>query len=88
MFLISITWGGVQYPWSGCQTFSPLILGIIIIVLFVTYEFYLIKFVQAHISSSNPTPLLADRPTRIGYLLNILYGVIIYILLYYMLEYF
>jgi hypothetical protein len=39
-FLIPVTWGGVQYPWSSWQTLVPLILGSAGLVGFVLYEKY------------------------------------------------
>lgn len=37
-FLIPVTWGGVQFPWSSWQTLVPLILGACGIVGFCWYE--------------------------------------------------
>ncbi len=37
-FLIPMTWGGVQYPWSSWHTLVPLLIGVAGIVGFIIYE--------------------------------------------------
>ncbi|KAH9962046.1 major facilitator superfamily domain-containing protein [Russula compacta] len=41
--VIGLTWGGVQYPWSSAHVLSPLIVGLIGLVVFAIYETYLCK---------------------------------------------
>ncbi|KAH9993506.1 major facilitator superfamily domain-containing protein [Russula compacta] len=41
--VIGLTWGGVQYPWSSAHVLSPLIVGLIGLVVFAIYEIYLCK---------------------------------------------
>ncbi|KAL7912637.1 putative MFS transporter [Trichoderma velutinum] len=86
-FLIPVTWGGTQYPWSGWQTLVPLILGILGIILFAIYEFsfHSPKIPQARLI---PSSIFANRSACIGYLSSTLHGMIVYSLLYYMAEYF
>ncbi|KAL5336139.1 major facilitator superfamily domain-containing protein [Aspergillus crustosus] len=40
-FLIPVSWGGVQYPWSSWRTLVPLILGITAFTGFIIYEKYI-----------------------------------------------
>ncbi|KAK4067186.1 uncharacterized protein Triagg1_7914 [Trichoderma aggressivum f. europaeum] len=86
-FLISITWGGTQYPWSGWQTLVPLILGVIGIVLFAIYEFGISssKLPQARLI---PSSIFANQSACIGYASSTVHGMVAYSLLYYMTEYF
>ncbi|KAK4207789.1 putative major facilitator superfamily transporter [Rhypophila decipiens] len=37
-FLIGITWGGVQYPWSSFQTWLPILLGGLSIAISLLYQ--------------------------------------------------
>lgn len=37
-FLIGITWGGINYPWSSYQAWLPILLGGIVVALAVVYE--------------------------------------------------
>jgi hypothetical protein len=41
--VIGLTWGGVQYPWSSGRVLSPLVIGLIGLVVFVIYEIYFCK---------------------------------------------
>ncbi|KAH9993179.1 major facilitator superfamily domain-containing protein [Russula vinacea] len=41
--VIGLTWGGVQYPWSSGRVLSPLVIGLIGLVVFIIYEIYFIK---------------------------------------------
>ncbi|KAI0424247.1 major facilitator superfamily transporter [Xylaria sp. FL1042] len=43
-FLVAISWGGIQHPWSSAATLAPLILGIIGVIATVIYEAYVAKF--------------------------------------------
>ena len=77
-FLIPLTWGGVQYAWTSWRTLVPLIVGVIGLTVFVLYEAYLA-----------PEPLLrlsifSNRSARIAYTIDVLHGLILWCLLYYM----
>ncbi|KAL7937324.1 putative MFS transporter [Trichoderma chlorosporum] len=87
VFLIPVTWGGIQYPWSGWQTLVPLILGFVGIILFAMYEFavHSPKVPQARLLSAS---IFANRSACIGYAASTLHGLILYSLLYYLQEYF
>ncbi|AEO70416.1 uncharacterized protein THITE_114886 [Thermothielavioides terrestris NRRL 8126] len=37
-FLIGITWGGINYPWSSYKAWLPILLGGIVVVLALVYE--------------------------------------------------
>jgi MFS family permease len=38
-----LTWGGVQYPWLSGHVLSPLVIGLIGLVVFIIYEIYFCK---------------------------------------------
>ncbi|KAF2216152.1 hypothetical protein CERZMDRAFT_64621 [Cercospora zeae-maydis SCOH1-5] len=40
-FLVGVTWGGTQYPWSSAATLVPLIVGLAIVFLTGIYERFL-----------------------------------------------
>ncbi|KAL4865043.1 major facilitator superfamily domain-containing protein [Aspergillus spectabilis] len=40
-FLIPVSWGGVQYPWSSLRTLAPLIFGVVSFAAFLIYEKYI-----------------------------------------------
>jgi hypothetical protein len=39
-FLVGISWGGIQYEWKSVQTITPIVVGIITIVIAVLWEIY------------------------------------------------
>lgn len=44
MFLIGVNWGGGDYAWSSARVISFLVLGIVIMMVFVAYERYVVKY--------------------------------------------
>lgn len=44
LFLIGLSWGGVQYPWASAQTLCTLLVGVALIVAFVVYGKYQYPF--------------------------------------------
>ena len=41
VFLIGLSWGGVQYTWKSVQTLAPLTLGLAGIVVFVAWQLWI-----------------------------------------------
>lgn len=39
-FLIGLTWAGVQYPWSSYQSWVPILLGGLVLIISIIYEKY------------------------------------------------
>lgn len=37
-FLLGLTWGGIQHPWSDYEAWLPMLLGLIAVVLCLVYE--------------------------------------------------
>lgn len=40
VFLIGLSWGGVQYTWTSAQTLAPLLVGLAGIAVFVAWQFW------------------------------------------------
>lgn len=81
-FLIPITWGGVQYPWSSWRTLVPLIVCALGITGFILHQEYLA-----------PEPLIRtsvfkNRTAAIAYLSSAIHGIILWSILYYLPLYF
>lgn len=77
-FLIGLTWGGVQYPWSSFKAWLPMLLGGLAIVAALVYE----AFVPAE-------PILAlsvfdSVSSSIVFVQTIIQGFILYAQLYYL----
>ncbi|KAH8809000.1 major facilitator superfamily domain-containing protein [Xylogone sp. PMI_703] len=76
-FLLGITWGGVQFPWSSWQTLVPLVLGFIGLGLFIVYDIHvpanpLIRFrIFSNISSNS------------AFIGTIIHGIVLFALFYY-----
>lgn len=41
VFLIGLSWGGVQFSWNSVQTLAPLILGLVGVVVFVAWQLWI-----------------------------------------------
>ncbi|KAJ5760831.1 hypothetical protein N7520_007987 [Penicillium odoratum] len=77
VFLIGLSWGGVQYSWSSYQTLLPLCLGVVGLVATVLWEFF---------GTSHPfirLSILTDRSSLAVYIAAIVQGTIMYGCLYY-----
>ncbi|KAI0859320.1 major facilitator superfamily transporter [Xylaria cubensis] len=81
-FLIAISWGGTQHPWSSAATLAPLIIGVIGIVVTILYEAYVAKFPFLRKN------LFSDLSSIVAYLAAGLQGLMLYGALYYIPFYF
>jgi len=41
VFLIGLSWGGVQYAWKSAQTLAPIVVGIVGVAVFVGYQVWI-----------------------------------------------
>ncbi|KAI5917145.1 hypothetical protein F4810DRAFT_716751 [Camillea tinctor] len=80
--LVPITWGGIQFPWGSWNTIVPIVLGLAGIVGFTLYEEYATKppFLPLYIFRNYSTSIIF-----VGSFIN---GVLLYVQVYYMPEYF
>ncbi|KAJ5644821.1 efflux pump antibiotic resistance protein [Penicillium longicatenatum] len=77
IFLIGLSWGGVQYSWGSYQTLVPLCLGVVGIIATGLWEF---------LGTSHPfirLSILTDRSSLAVYAAAIVQGTIMYGCLYY-----
>lgn len=37
LFIVGLSWGGVQHPWDSAETLCPLLVGVVLMALFVVY---------------------------------------------------
>ncbi|KAF7508972.1 hypothetical protein GJ744_008528 [Endocarpon pusillum] len=81
-FLIPVTWGGVMYNWSSWRTLVPLTIGVAGLVVFVLYETYLAVEPLIRLS------IFQSRTASIAYATNVLHGMILWCVLYYLPLYF
>jgi hypothetical protein len=77
-FLIPLTWGGLEYPWTSWNTVVPLAVGIVGLVVFGLYECYIAK--DPMISCS----VFQGRTPPVIYICTVALGLIIWCLLYYL----
>lgn len=81
-FLIPVTWGGVQYPWTSASTLVPLLVGIAGFAAFAVYE----KYVPAE--PTIPLSLFNNYGMFYSLFAGLINGGIVYGLLYYLPLYF
>ncbi|KAJ5198036.1 uncharacterized protein N7498_007153 [Penicillium cinerascens] len=88
-FLIPITWGGIQYPWSSWHTLVPLILGAVGLIGFAVYEILIAKSTAAPKKPCLiPPGVLSNWTCGILYTASTFHGLILYSMVYYLPEYF
>ncbi|TGJ83587.1 hypothetical protein E0Z10_g5158 [Xylaria hypoxylon] len=81
-FLVSISWGGVMFPWSSWQTLVPLILGILGIPLFIIYERNVPNDPIVRLS------IFRRRSAMVNYLGTVIHGIVTWCLVYYIALYY
>ncbi|KAI9741736.1 MAG: hypothetical protein M1834_000122 [Cirrosporium novae-zelandiae] len=81
-FLIPMTWGGIQYPWSSWRTLVPLLIGAAGLIGFVLYSIFVRarRGLQPLIRGS----IFKQRMHLACYFATILHGTIIWAALYYL----
>lgn len=81
-FLVSVSWGGIQYVWISAATLVPLIGGLIGLGLFVVWEIY------CPVAPLVPLSIFTTRTAAVGYLQIIIAGTELWVLVYYLPLYF
>jgi len=77
-FLIPLTWGGVQYPWSHWRTLVSLIICAVGLIAFVLYEEYVAE------NPLIPMRIFKKRTAALTYLQTFIHGMILWCILYYL----
>lgn len=70
-FLIGLTWGGVQYPWSSYKTWLPILLGALVVIGSIIYE----KFVS--VEPFFRISVFRNRSAIITFILTFIQGLIV-----------
>jgi hypothetical protein len=76
-FLIPLTWGGVQYPWTSWRTLVPLVIGAVGLISFGFYEKYVAVEPMIRLS------VFRNRTAVLGYFGTLMHGIIVWTILYY-----
>ncbi|KAL8848058.1 MAG: hypothetical protein Q9221_006918 [Calogaya cf. arnoldii] len=77
-FLVGITWGGVQYAWDSWRTITPIVVGLSGLVLFIYWEARFAKFPVL------PLDIFKNADTNIAYFIDLIHGIIMWGVVYYM----
>ncbi|KAI0799693.1 iron permease [Irpex lacteus] len=75
-FLLALSWGGVQFPWSDPRTLVPLVVGIIALLGFMIYERSYAK------DPIIPWSVFVNRSSVMGYIGTAIHGIVMYTLNY------
>ncbi|KAJ7598373.1 iron permease [Mycena floridula] len=78
---IGLAWGGVTYPWGSVKVLVPLVLGIILVAVFVVYEFTVPR------EPTMPYDIF-NRTTVTAFFGTALHGIISISIIYYIPVYF
>ncbi|ETN45033.1 uncharacterized protein HMPREF1541_09909 [Cyphellophora europaea CBS 101466] len=80
--LVGVSWGGNQYPWASAPVLAPLVLGLLGLVAFAAHERHVARypFVQRSV--------FPDASAVILFILAFLYGLVLFLALYYICFYF
>lgn len=92
-FLIPLTWGGIMYEWTSWRTLFPLVIGVVGVIGFGVYEYWLSK--RAFDSKGNVLPgshtepiirftIFNNRTMLITYLETLIHGIVLWSLLYFL----
>ena len=93
LLILALTWGGGSYPWDSVNVLAPLVIGTVLTIIWVTYEFAMapgrvmarvFPFQRAMI----PWELLAQRDVCILFFTSFASGMAMYAVLYFMDLYF
>jgi len=93
LLILALTWGGGSYPWDSVNVLAPLVIGAVLTIVWVTYEFAMapgrlmarvFPFQRAMI----PWELLAQRDVGILFFTGFASGMAMYAVLYFMDLYF
>jgi MFS family permease len=91
--VLALTWAGSYYPWADVKVIAPLVIGAILVVMFLTWEFLLLPerplnkrlpFQRAMI----PMKLLCSREAGILAYINFITGMAMYSVFYFAALYF
>ncbi|EED15912.1 efflux pump antibiotic resistance protein, putative [Talaromyces stipitatus ATCC 10500] len=81
IFALPLSWGGAMYPWSSWRTIVPLVIGIAILAVFVTYE-------ARPTQPVFPYRIFRSHTAQVTLIGSFIHGMVLYTMLFYMPLYF
>ena len=93
LFVLALTWAGAYYPWNDAKVLAPLIVGVILIILFLLWEYLMLP---GHILAARsptrramiPLNILFTRNAGILFYINLITGMAMYAVYYFVGLYF
>ncbi|KAJ7482822.1 major facilitator superfamily domain-containing protein [Mycena galericulata] len=82
--ILGLTWAGSSYPWGSAHVLAPLIIGLVLIIAFMLYEFRM----PHELEPTVPYDLLSNRNSLSGYLSTFFHGITSITIIYYLPVYF
>ncbi|KAJ7432135.1 iron permease [Mycena galericulata] len=82
--ILGLTWAGSSYPWGSAHVLAPLIIGLVLIIAFMLYEFRM----PHELEPTVPYDLLSNRNSLSGYLSTFFHGITSISIIYYLPVYF
>lgn len=59
LFVLALTWAGAYYPWSDVKVLAPLIIGSILLVIFLIWEYLLLPGQALSIRIPHQRPMIS-----------------------------
>jgi MFS family permease len=81
-FMIPLSWGGVQYPWSSWRTLVPLIIGFVGLLVFAYYEY---RYAEHPII---PLEIFTSKTATVSFIGTVIQGLVLWCALYFLPLYF
>jgi len=93
LFVLALTWAGAYYPWNDVKVLAPLIVGIVLIIIFLIWEYLMLPghFLATRSPTRKamiPLKLLFTRNAGILVYINFITGMAIYAVYYFVDLYF
>ncbi|KAG4421958.1 hypothetical protein IFR04_004937 [Cadophora malorum] len=93
LFVLALTWAGSYYPWQDVRILAPLVIGVVLLVAFAAWEYLLLP--GNKLSNRSPTKkamipmkLLTRRNVGLLIYVNLVTGMAMYAVLYFVALYF
>jgi MFS family permease len=93
LLILALTWGGSYYPWSSVKVIAPLAIALVLIVLFLLWEYLMIpgKLLATQFPTQKamiPFRLICRRNASILMYINFITGMCMYAVFYFVGVYF
>jgi len=93
LFVLALTWAGAYYPWKDVKVVGPLIIGVVLIVIFLVWEYLMLPGYFLALRSPTrkamiPFELLFTRNAGLLVYINLITGMAMYAVYYFVDLYF